>query len=91
MNSKNDQLIEISDPVYLVFRLPEKKFKCLECATNPPPPLSISFYQNELLWVAATCKLLIKKTSRSISHLILKLFRGQICIEVRYSNEFETQ
>ena len=67
MNSKNDQLIEISDPVYLVFRLPEKKFKCLESATNPPPPLSISFYQNELLWVAATSNLLIKKIEVDIS------------------------
>ena len=88
MNSKNDQLIEISDPIFLVFRLFEKNFFwCLESTTNPPPPLSVSFYQNELLWVVATSKLLIKK-SRLISHLILKLFRGQISIEVRCSNEF---
>ena len=42
-------------------------------------------YQNELLWGQLLVSCQQKKISMSISHLILKLFRGQICMKVRYS------
>ena len=42
-----------------LFRLSEKKL--LSVWRVPPPPLSVSFYPNELLWVVATSKFLIKK------------------------------